>query len=126
MGLVIDANLHIMNSVASGRQRASNEVGALLGGVAGYEAAKRQGRLSAGSGAHIGAVAGATVQDVLRSHNERDSYLAICDVNMASSQAAVGAPGDRPLMAETSSRHERHIAAIQGGRAQQDRWTRPP
>lgn len=81
-GIVVDANLYFMNNVATGRQRASNEVGALLGGVAGYEAAKRPGGLSPGSGVVIGAIAGATLQDVLRRHNDYDSYLAVCDVNI--------------------------------------------
>lgn len=81
-GLLIDANLYFMNTVATGRQRASNEVGALLGGVAGYEMAKGRGGLSAGSGVILGAVVGSTLLDVLRSHSEYDSYLAVCDVNI--------------------------------------------
>lgn len=81
-GIVVDANLYFMNNVATGRQRASNEVGVLLGGVAGYEAAKGSGGIGAGSGAIIGAIAGATLQDVLRQHNDYDSYLAACDVNI--------------------------------------------
>lgn len=81
-GLVIDANLYFMNTVAVGRQQASNEVGALLGAVAGYELAKRPSGVSAASGAIIGTIAGATLQDVLRAHNDYDSQLAICDVNL--------------------------------------------
>lgn len=81
-GILLDANLYFMNTVATGRQRASNEVGALLGGVAGYELAKGRGGLGAGSGAILGAVAGATLQDVLRSHSDYDTYLAVCDVNI--------------------------------------------
>jgi hypothetical protein len=81
-GIVLDANLYFLNTVATGRQRAANEVGALLGGVAGYEAAKGRGGLSPGSGLVIGAIAGATLQDVLRRHNDYDSYLAVCDVNI--------------------------------------------
>lgn len=82
VGIVVDANLYFMNNVATGRQRASNEVGALLGGVVGYEAAKGRGGVGAGSGAILGAIAGATLQDVLRQHNDYDSYLAVCDVNI--------------------------------------------
>ncbi|MDO0545719.1 complement resistance protein TraT, partial [Escherichia coli] len=74
-GILVDVNLYFMNSVAQGRQRASNEVGILLGGVAGYEMAKRPGGLGPGSGALLGAVAGATLQEVLRANNEYDSYL---------------------------------------------------
>lgn len=81
-GIVLDVNLYFMNSVAVGRQRASNEVGVLLGGVAGYELAKRSGGMGAGSGAIIGAIAGSTLQDVLRTNNEYDSYIAVCDVNI--------------------------------------------
>lgn len=81
-GIVMDANLYFLNNVATGRQRASNDVGALLGGVAGYEAAKGRGGVGAGSGAILGAIAGATLQDVLRQHNEYGSYLAVCDVNL--------------------------------------------
>lgn len=81
-GLVMDVNLYFMNTVAVGRQRASNEIGFLLGGVAGYELAKRPGGLGGGSGAIIGAIAGATLQDVLRNNTEYDSYIAVCDVNI--------------------------------------------
>lgn len=81
-GILVDVNLYFMNSVAQGRQRASNEVGALLGGVAGYEMAKRPGGMGAGSGALLGAIAGATLQDVLRYSNEYDTYLVLTDVNI--------------------------------------------
>lgn len=81
-GIVLDVNLYFMNSVAVGRRQVSNEVGVLLGGVAGYEMAKRPGGVSAGSGAILGAIAGSTLQDVLRSNTEYDSYMAVCDVNI--------------------------------------------
>jgi hypothetical protein len=81
-GLVLDVNLYFMNTVAVGRQRASNEVGLLLGGVAGYEMARRPGGIGAGSGAIVGAIAGATLQEVLRGNTEYDSYVAVCDVNI--------------------------------------------
>lgn len=81
-GILLDINLYFMNSVAQGRARASNEVGMLLGGVAGYEMAKRPGGIGPGSGALLGAIAGATLQDVLRSHTEYDSYLVLSDVNI--------------------------------------------
>ncbi|WP_035225400.1 complement resistance protein TraT [Paracidovorax oryzae] len=81
-GILVDVNLYFMNSVAQGRQRASNELGMLLGGVAGYEMAKRPGGTGPGSGALLGAVAGATLQEVLRANNEYDSYLVLSDVNV--------------------------------------------
>lgn len=81
-GILVDVNLYFMSSVAQGRQRASNEVGMLLGGVAGYEMAKRPGGIGAGSGALVGAVAGATLQEVLRSNNEYSTYLVLSDVNI--------------------------------------------
>lgn len=81
-GILVDINLYFMNTVAQGRQRASNEVGALLGGVAGYELAKRPGGVGAGSGALLGAIAGATLQEVLRSHTEYDTHLVLSDVNI--------------------------------------------
>lgn len=81
-GIVLDVNLYFMNSVTVGRRSASNEVGALLGGVTGYELSKGAGGIGAGSGAILGAIAGATLQDVIRANNEMDSYLAVCDVNI--------------------------------------------
>lgn len=81
-GIVIDVNAYYMNSVVDGRKRATNEIGALLGGVAGYEIAKRPGGISVGSGLILGAIAGATLQEVIRSSNEYDTYLALCDVNI--------------------------------------------
>lgn len=81
-GILVDINLYFMNTVAQGRQRASNEVGALLGGVAGYELAKRPGGMGAGSGALLGAIAGATLQEVLRANTEFDTHLVLSDVNI--------------------------------------------
>lgn len=81
-GIVLDVNLYFLNSVAVGRRQATNEVGILLGGVAGYEMARRPGGVAAGSGAVLGAIAGATLQEVIRNSNEYDSYLALCDVNI--------------------------------------------
>lgn len=81
-GILVDVNLYFMNSVAHARQRASNEVGALLGGVAGYEMSKRPGGVGVGSGALLGAIAGATLQEVLRSSNDYDTYLVLSDVNI--------------------------------------------
>lgn len=81
-GIVLDVNLYFFNSVAVGRQQATNEVGILLGGVAGYELAKRPGGVGRGSGAILGAIAGATLQEVVRQSSEYDSYLALCDVNI--------------------------------------------
>ncbi len=82
-GIVVDVNAYFMNTVANGRTRATNEVGALLGAVAGYEATKKSGGMSSGSGLILGAIAGATLQQVIRSSGgEYNSYLALCDVNI--------------------------------------------
>ena len=81
-GIVIDVNAYFMNSVATGRSRATNEIGALLGGVAGYEMTKKTGGMGVGSGVILGAIAGATLQEVIRSSNEYDTYVALCDVNI--------------------------------------------
>lgn len=81
-GILIDVNLYFMNSVAVGRQRQSNDLGVLLGGVTGYELAKRPGGVGAGSGVILGAIAGATLQDVLRANSEVDSYIVFSEVNI--------------------------------------------
>lgn len=81
-GIVVDVNLYFVGNVVSGRQRAGNEVGALLGAVAGYELSKGAGGIGAGSGAILGAIAGATLQDVIRVNTENDTYVVLCDVNI--------------------------------------------
>lgn len=81
-GIVVDVNLYFVGNVTSGRQRAGNEVGALLGAVAGYELSKGAGGIGAGSGAILGAIAGATLQDVIRVNSENDTYVVLCDVNI--------------------------------------------
>jgi hypothetical protein len=81
-GIVLDINLYFVGNVAAGRQRAGNEVGALLGAVAGYEVSKGSGGIGAGSGAILGAIAGSTLQDVIKANNEINTYLILCDVNI--------------------------------------------
>lgn len=81
-GIVVDVNAYFMNSVANGRSRASNEIGALLGAVAGYEATKKSGGMGEGSGIVLGAIVGATLQEVIRSSSEYDAYVVLCDVNI--------------------------------------------
>lgn len=81
-GIILDINLYFVGNVAAGRQRAGNEVGALLGAVAGYELSKGSGGIGAGSGAILGAIAGSTLQDVIRANNEINTYLILCDVNI--------------------------------------------
>lgn len=81
-GIVLDVNLYFVGNVVEGRQRAGNEVGALLGAVTGYELSKGAGGMSSGSGAILGAIAGATLQDVIRANNEYNTYVVLCDVNI--------------------------------------------
>lgn len=110
-GIVLDANLYFMNNIATSRSQASNELGMLLGGVAGYELAKGRGGVSRGSGAVLGAVAGATLQEVLRSRSEHDSYLAICDVNIG-------------VVRQQSTRNDSFV--IGGNRFERDTGSRDP
>jgi hypothetical protein len=81
-GIILDINLYFVGNVAAGRQRAGNEIGALLGAVAGYELSKGSGGIGAGSGAILGAIAGSSLQDVIRANNEINTYLVLCDVNI--------------------------------------------
>ena len=81
-GIVLDVNLYFVGNVVAGRARAGSEIGALLGAVAGYELSKGSGGIGAGSGAILGAIAGATLQDVIRSNNEENTYIVLCDVNI--------------------------------------------
>ncbi|MDP4837666.1 MAG: complement resistance protein TraT, partial [Burkholderiales bacterium] len=81
-GIVLDVNLYFVGNVAAGRQRSPNELGALLGAVTGYELTKGSGGISSGSGAILGAIAGATLQDVIRSNNEYNTFVVLCDVNI--------------------------------------------
>ena len=81
-GIILDVNLYFVGNVATGRQQSQNELGALLGAVTGYELTKDAGGISSGSGAILGAIAGATLQDVLGSNNEYNTYVVLCDVNI--------------------------------------------
>ena len=81
-GIVMDVNAFQMQSVSRASIRSSSGLGALLGGVVGYETAKRPGGVSSGSGAILGAVAGAALEEVIRNHGEYSTYIALCDVNV--------------------------------------------
>lgn len=82
-GILLDLNAYQFESISSARNgNNSNAIGALLGGVAGYEGAKRPGGLSSGSGVIIGTIAGATLQEVLRYANETSTFILVADVNV--------------------------------------------
>jgi len=81
-GILIDINAYMLQSVSVARRTGSNEVGALLGGVVGTEMARKPGGVSPLSGFILGAVTGATLQEVIRSSSESMSYLVACDVNI--------------------------------------------
>ena len=54
----------------------------MLGGVAGYEIARRPGGITSGSGAIIGVVAGAALEEVIRNYGDQATFLALCEVNI--------------------------------------------
>jgi hypothetical protein len=81
-GILVDVNAYMLNSVRTARNSGSNEIGALLGAVVGFEAGKRSSRISEGSGLIFGAIAGATLQEVLRKNTETGTYIMACDVNI--------------------------------------------
>lgn len=81
-GIVMDVNLYFIDSVVEGRRQHSNHLGVLLGAVAGYEANKRPGGMGPGAGALVGAIAGSTLQEVVRANQEPDSYVVLADVNL--------------------------------------------
>lgn len=81
-GIVMDVNAFQMQSISQARVRSGSGLGTLLGGVIGYETAKRPGGVSSGGGAILGAVAGATIEEVIRNYGEYSTYIALCDVNI--------------------------------------------
>lgn len=81
-GIVMDVNAFQFRTAAVSNVTSSSGVGMLLGGVAGYEVAKRSGDVGTGSGVILGAVAGAAIEDIVRNHGTQSTYLALCDVNI--------------------------------------------
>lgn len=81
-GILIDLNVYMVASVPVARQRDPGVVGALVGGVAGYEIARRPGGMSSGSGAILGAAAGATLQQVIDRSGEANAMIMATDVNI--------------------------------------------
>ena len=81
-GIVLDVNAFQFQTAAASNVTSNSGLGMLLGGVIGYESAKRSGSIGGGSGAIVGAVAGTLLEDVLRNHGTRATYLALCDVNI--------------------------------------------
>lgn len=81
-GIVMDVNAFQMQSASKANVSSNSGLGAIIGGVVGYEAASRPGGIASGSGAILGAIAGATIEEIIRNHGELSTYLAICDVNI--------------------------------------------
>jgi Enterobacterial TraT complement resistance protein len=81
-GIVMDVNAFQFRTAAVSNVTTSSGLGMLLGGVVGYETAKRSGDVGTGSGAILGAVAGAAIEEIIRNHGTRSTYLALCDVNI--------------------------------------------
>jgi outer membrane lipoprotein SlyB len=81
-GIVMDVNAYQMQTALRANVRSNSGIGALLGGVVGYETARRPGGIASGSGAIIGAVAGAAIEEIINSHGETATYLALCEVNI--------------------------------------------
>lgn len=81
-GIVMDINAFQFRTIATSNASSNKGIGVLLGGVLGYEATRRSSDIAAGSGLILGAVAGSTLEDILRSHDSRSTYLTLCDVNI--------------------------------------------
>lgn len=81
-GILLDVNIYFVNSVSTAKQRQSNDLSILLGGVVGYEIARNSGGITPGSGAILGGIAGATLNEVLKSNNDLDSYIVFSEVNI--------------------------------------------
>jgi hypothetical protein len=81
-GIVMDVNAFQFRTAETAHITSKTGLGMLLGGVVGYEAAKRSGNIGTGSGAILGAVAGSALEDILRTHGSNSTYLALCDVNI--------------------------------------------
>jgi hypothetical protein len=78
----MDVNAFQMQSASKANVTSNSGLGTIIGGVVGYEAASRPGGIRSGSGAILGAIAGATIEEIIRNHGELSTYLAICDVNI--------------------------------------------
>lgn len=81
-GIVMDINAFQFRTAATSNVSNSTGLGVLLGGVVGYETAKRSSDVGSGSGAILGAIAGSAIEDIIRNHGSRSTYLALCDVNI--------------------------------------------
>lgn len=81
-GILMDVNAYQFKTTESANVTTSSGVGMLLGGVVGYESAKRSNDIGSGSGAILGAIAGAAIEEIIRNHGARSTYLALCDVNI--------------------------------------------
>lgn len=81
-GILLDVNIYFVNSVSTAKQSQPNDLSILLGGVVGYEIARNSGRITPGSGAILGGIAGATLNEILKSNNDLDSYVVFSEVNI--------------------------------------------
>ena len=79
---VIDLNIYSFQSVSQGKKRPSSGVGLLLGGVLGSEVGKRNNSISQGSGIVLGAVAGATIENILKNSSDNNTYFLLADFNI--------------------------------------------
>ena len=79
---VIDLNIYSFQSVRQGKKRPSSGVGLLLGGVLGSEVGKRNNSISQGSGIVLGAVAGATIENILKNSSDNNTYFLLADFNI--------------------------------------------
>lgn len=81
-GILLDVNIYFVNSVSTAKQSQPNDLSILLGGVVGYEIARNSGGITPGSGAILGGIAGATLNEILKSNNDLDSYVVFSEVNI--------------------------------------------
>ena len=79
---IIDLNVYSFNSVKNGKKSPSSGVGVLLGGVIGSEFGKRNNTISTGSRIILGAIAGATLESILKEASETNTYVLLSDFNI--------------------------------------------
>ncbi len=81
-GIVMDVNAFQMQSVQRANVSTSSGVGALLGGIAGYGAASNHGGVTKTGGAVLGAITGATIEEIVRNRDVSTVFIAACDVSI--------------------------------------------
>ena len=78
----MDVNAFQFRTAAISNLSSNSGLGMLLGGVVGYEVARGTSTVGTGSGAILGAIAGSALEDIVRNHGARSTYVALCDVNI--------------------------------------------